>query len=318
MREPKWFNGPYLIREQTKEGIWLERNPYYWDTQQIFFEEIEIKWANHSIDTIYTSFCEGSTDWIGEPISALSPPLLDALEKQGRLLSKKVDRRFLLHFNTRLPALSSPSLRHALSLATDRSYICQSIFPHSIPEIHPPPSDASIETLFKEGLREQGFTKETYPPLNCTYSHQAGREQLALYLQEVWKEKLGISIHLEKNEWNLFRNKLEKGAFDITMTIHEALENSPLEFSDRVEGASSWNFSRWEHPLYRSWIKKARDTEDLIKKQEYLGQAEAILQQEAPFTPLFRCAHLFSHTPQLQNYFFDTEGGIDFSHAYVK
>ena len=43
LREPKWFNGPYLVRHQTPEEIILEKNPYFWNASRLYFDQIECK-----------------------------------------------------------------------------------------------------------------------------------------------------------------------------------------------------------------------------------------------------------------------------------
>lgn len=311
IREPKWVNGPYFIRNHTAKGLLLERNPYFWRRDTAYFEQIEIKWVKRTED-IYNLFKNGEIDWIGDPICTLSPHT----PTRYPLQTCKVDRRFVIHFNTKLPHLASARIRHALSLAIDRALICDTIFPHNIPLPHPAPFNISAQELFEAGLKELQLTRSTFPTLTFTFSHQTGREELGLILKSFWEQQLGITVHLEKVEWNTFRNKLEKGAFEIVATIQETLEKSPLEFLGRFEGSSSWNFSQWRHPGYRRRLNSALETKDPEKQSLFLEKAEKILIAEAPFTPLFRCTHLFTHQPKLRNYFFDADGCIDFSQAY--
>ncbi len=317
MREPKWFNGPYLIRHQKKEGLLLERNPYFWKTERPYFEQIEIKWGHH-LEGIFHLFQEGKTDWIGDPLGTLSSEQIVQLQRENLLNTRKVNRRFLVHFNTQLPHLNHPNIRHALSLAIERPFICETIFPLSTPLSHLSLPRETAPQLFAAGLKELGLNKKKFPQLTFTYSHQTGREMLAHSLQTFWQKQLGLSVKLEKIEWNLFRTKLEKGEFEISGTIQETLENAPLEFLERFEGASSWNFSKWKEPQFRSLLQQARLAPDSGARLELQNKAEAILCAEAPFTPLFRCAHLFAHHAKLENYFFDQEGCVDLSQAYFK
>ncbi|MFC2049333.1 peptide ABC transporter substrate-binding protein [Chlamydiota bacterium] len=315
MREPKWFNGPYIIRHQTREGLLLERNPYFWKTHLPFLEQIEIKWLG-DMETIFRMFQEGQNDWVGDPLSTLSLGHVQLLQDQKRLHTRKVNRRFLVHFNTKLLHLSHPNIRHALSLAIERSLVCDKIFPFSVPLFHLALPRENVQELFALGLKEMHLSKESFPPLTFSYSHQTGREALAQYLQSTWEQQFGISVRLERIEWNSFRHKLEKGEFEIAGTIQETLENAPLEFLDRFEGSSSWNFSQWQHPGYRTFLKQACSATETGQQLELQNKAEALLCAEAPFTPLSRCSHLFAHHQGLQNYFFDQEGCVDFSQAY--
>lgn len=317
MREPKWFNGPYLVREQNKEGILLERNPYFWDAKRPFFEQIEISWQN-DIERIYTLFQEGRTDWIGEPLSILPTQLITQFESEGKLHKQEAIRRFIICFNTKHPVLSSPLIRRALSLSIDRSHICKTIFPYSTPvdPLHSAEKEAKI--LFERGLKELGISRENFPILTFSFSHQTRREMLAQSLKAAWERILKIQICLDQFEWNLFRNKLEKGRFEISGTIQETLSEDSLEFYERSEGASSWNFSGWTHASYREIIQAAQNSTNAQFKNSMRIQAEKILSEEVPFTPLFNYTHLFSHHPDLENYLLDPEGCIDFCQTRFK
>ncbi len=62
---------------------------------------------------------------IGDPLTILSPHLIQALEGRGQLLQQEASRRFNIYFNTDHPGLTSSLIRRALSLAIDRTLICE-------------------------------------------------------------------------------------------------------------------------------------------------------------------------------------------------
>ncbi len=311
-KEPKWFNGAYIVQKIHKNGLKLDRNPYFKKTQRNGFDHIDIQW-NDDIAEIYSLFKEGKIDWIGDPLTILSIDQIRELEKKNQLQKKSVPRRFSLYFNTQNPVLASVAIRQAMSLAIDRNLICQEIFPHSIPLA---PADYSRElalAFFEEGLRQLKLTQSTFPALTFNYSNQTRRDELASYLQDTWGKTLGIKIHLKKDKWNHFRSDLEKGNFQICGTIQDTLNENTLEFLQRFEGDNSWNFSKWSHLVYRELISTAKNEIDPIKRQELKMQAEKILSEHLPFTPLFNYVHLYAVHPRFKCPFFDAEGCIDFS-----
>lgn len=315
-REPKWFNGPFLLQEMGKKGMTLLRNPYYWKTEETAFEKVEIEWK-HDIDKIYTLFQEGKIDWIGDPVTILSLEQIRKLEKEGKLRGQQVERRFLLLFNTQHPLLSSVPIRQALSLAVDRTLICQDIYPHSIP-ISPSSYSKELATsFFEEGLRELGLTRVQFPTLTFSYSDQTRRDQLAAYLQKTWKDLLGIQVQLQRTSWNSFRSKLEKGQFEICCTIQDAVGEHSLPHLERYEGPSSWNFSQWSHCVYRDLMTRAQKEKNPAKHRFLIEQAEKILAENVPFTPLFNYVHLYAIHPRLECAYFDAEGCVDFSQGKV-
>lgn len=309
MREPKWFNGAYLVREQTAEGIILGRNPWYRGYGVPCYGQIDIRWIE-DVDLIHSLFLQGKTDWIGDPLSTLSPQIISDLKKNGQLRSQSVSRCFLILFNTHHPILSSAPIRKALSLCIDRTGLCDTLFPECIPRppLFPDPQKANL--LFEQGLKELGMSRDCFPRLTFSYSHQTRREVLAESLRSAWQDILGITVHLEKNAWNTFRIRLEKGLFEIAASIQESLEEDSLEFYQRVEGATSWNFSQWHHAAFRDLYSGA--TIPKRKRQK----AIKILNTEVPTSPLFSYSHLFAHSHTLQNYLVDPEGCIDFSQTF--
>lgn len=315
MQEPIWFNGPYLVREKNKDGILLERNPYCWNTKKLFFEEIDIRWGK-DFSTYFPLYQEGKIHWVGDPLNTLSPTLIQQIEHEGRLHRQEVCRRFLVCFNTRHPVLASPWIRRALSLAIDRSLICSMIYIHSSPVFPLLPAKEEANLFFERGLEELGLTRDNFPALTFSFSHQTRREKLALCLQSMWQEILGINVRFEKIEWNLFRNRLEKGHFEITGTIQDVEEEETPRFLERFEGQNSWNFSKWENLEYRKIISKAKLELDETQRHALIAEAKEILLNEVPFTPLFKYTHLFSHTPNLRGYLFDEEGCVDFSQSH--
>lgn len=300
MREPKWFNGPYLVREATSERLLLEKNPYFWREEKVCFERIEIRWES-SAELILEQFLRGQIDWVGDPLTTLSRACVDQLQQRGLLQTRPVSRRFSLYFNTTHPFLASAKIRKGMSLAIDRSWIAHHLFCHSTPCAPFESDPVQARACFMQGLHE--LSEATAPPLVFSYSHQTNRTALALYLQQVWKEVLGLDVELCCLEWNDFRNRLEQGAFHVSGTLQD-VEDSRL-FWERFEGDNSWNFSRWRHEGYRHALQ-----------QGSFSQAEEIVREETPFTPLFVATHLYARAPRLEGYFFNEEGCVDLSHSW--
>ncbi len=311
-REPKWFNGPYIVQEIKKTGLKLDKNPYFWKLQEKSFEHIDIQWTEDP-DGFYTLFKEGKVDWIGDPLTILSVDQVRELEYEKRLQMKSFPRRLSIHFNTKHPILSSVAIRQALSLAIDRSLICQEIYPHSIPVASSTYSKELALSFFEEGLRELKLTRKEFPELTFSYSDQTRRDELAEYLQSAWDKNLGIKVRLKRDKWNHFRSQLEKRNFEICCTIQDTINEHSVGYLERFEGDNSWNFSQWSNLVYRELIRTAKLESDPDKQQHLKNQAENILLENVPFSPLFNYVHLYALHPRFECSSFDAEGCIDFS-----
>jgi oligopeptide transport system substrate-binding protein len=314
-REPKWFNGPYLVESMNKNGIKLGRNPYFWQSQT--FEQVEVEWI-HDIHKVYSLFKEGKVDWIGDPTCILSIDQVRELKSQNLLRSKKVPRRFCLQFNTKHPILRLTSMRRALSLAIDRTHICKEIFPYSIPAENRTYSKELAAAFFEEALRELKLNRKTFPTLTFSYSDQTRRDELASYLQTTWQNLFGIQIKLQRSNWNTFRSQLEHRNFEICGTIQDTLDEGSIHYLQRFEGANSWNFSQWSHLVYRELLIHAKKQSDPVKQNQLIASAKNILAEKIPFSPLFDYVHLYALNPRFECTVCDAEGCVDFSQGKLK
>ncbi|MBF8263976.1 MAG: bac 5 protein [Parachlamydiales bacterium] len=305
LREPKWFNGPYLVREQSKDGLILELNPYFWNKTRSFLNRIDIRYLENS-NAIFSLFKKGELDWIGDPLNTLTVEQIENLSQKGHLRKQLVQRRLSVYFNTTHPLLASAKIRRALSLAIDRGVICSSIYPDCEPLEPCNANPAAAAALFQEGIQELGISLD---PLTLTFSQHTRRKELAQYLQTAWQECLGIPVQLEALEWNDFRSRFEKRTFEIGVTIQNTVDEDTPEFYERFENASSWNFSQWTHLPYRETIVKGIEN----KKSDWKKTAQKILADEVPFAPLFNYVHFYAQHSEFDGIRFDEEGCVDFS-----
>jgi oligopeptide transport system substrate-binding protein len=304
MREPKWFNGPFLVRKNTNKRLLLECNPYFWDGKRTSFEQIDIQWITCS-KAIYSLYEQKKVDWIGNPLNSFAYPFIQQLEKEGKLRTQKTARRSVLYFHTKHSLLSSPLVRRALSLCIDRVSICSTIYLHSAP-LYPLIEENAL-SCFERGIKELGITRDALPSLLFTYPELPDREKLAMHLQSSWQKALGIKIEIESIPWNLYRSNLERGFFELTATSLDTLDDT-MEFFERFLESSSWNFSRWAHPQYEQLIREIKAEKNPEHREERMLDLKKILELEVPFTPLFDYVHLYTHHPELEGYVFDREG----------
>ena len=231
--------------------------------------------------------------------------------------------------NNQNPSLSSVSIRQALSLAVDRNAITKHIFIGNHPLEKPlPPALLPIATSsnfevnlskaqekFDLGLKELGLTKETFPPLEITYSQQTGRKQLAEYLQQAWSKAFGIEVLAVAQEWNVLRKNLETGHFQVSGCYEAAFYNDPIEFMDRFTTRNPNNFSKWVDVGFQEKIEMARKESDSDKRMKLLSEAEQIFADQMPFIPICSDEFMFTHPSNLKGYVFDFVGACDFSRA---
>ncbi len=328
-RQPSQFNGPFFISNwERNDSIRLKANPHFWNHKKVSLKQIDI-FMIQDVSTAFSFYEKGKLDWVGLPLCPLTSDLIHHLKKGNQLKSQAVERAFWLFLNTKHPALASPFIRQALSLAIDRSKITEHILIGGEPLTKPLPSSllpipspstlkenvADAKQLFEKGLKDLGFTKQNFPPLVITYSQQANRKQFAEYIKEAWTKALGIEVQLEPQEWNMLRTNLEKGQYVVSGCFEAAFYKDPMEILERLVTVNPSNFSQWVHPTYSAKIGSAIQENNPQRRMHLLAEAEHILMEHMPFIPICSDRLLFSHTPGLKGYVFDYVGAIDFSYA---
>jgi oligopeptide transport system substrate-binding protein len=331
-KEPTEFSGPFMV-DEWKHGDYLrlKKNPYYWDKKHIPLQQIDIYMVQDPM-TAFAMYENNQIDWIGVPLIPLPSEIIIDLQKNKELKSQPVVRLFWIFLNTQHSDLASSSIRQALSLAVDRETIANNIFVCSHPLDKPFPSTLiplstslplkenliEAKQKFEIGLTELGLTRETFPVLEITYSHQAGRKQLAEYLQQTWSKAFGIHIKLVPQEWNVLRKNLESGNYQISGCFEAAIYNDPVELMDKFVSLNSNNFPKWVNKDFKEKVNRAKKELNIEKRKEKLSEAEQILMEQMPFIPICRDEFMFAHHPNLKGYVFDYVGACDFSRASLK
>ena len=147
---------------------------------------------------------------------------------------------------------------------------------------------ALANQLFDEALEEMGLTRETLPAITVNYADAAIHQSVAEALQQQWSDALGITIHLEKQEWKVHYGKLQKGNYQLGGMSWQSWLRDPIyimqTFREKADGV---NMSHWENKEYQNLLNAAEQEIDPAKRRSYFNQAEALLMEEMPVIPVY-------------------------------
>ncbi|MCY1293358.1 Periplasmic dipeptide transport protein [compost metagenome] len=135
-------------------------------------------------------------------------------------------------------------------------------------------------------------------PVQRPYNPNA--KLMAEMLQSDWA-KVGIKAKIVTYEWGEYLKRAKAGEHD-TMLIGWSGDNGDpdnwlgtLYGCDAVDGN---NFSKWCDASYDKLIKEAKRTTDQAKRTELYKQAQHILKDNVPITPI---AHSTVYQPMRKN-----------------
>jgi oligopeptide transport system substrate-binding protein len=326
-QEPRYFNGPFLIKQNNHEVIELEANPYYWDHSNLFFQRIKF-FCNLDLEAILTLFEQGEIDWMGDPLVLLPKRVLQKLKAQSRLSCKKAFRPLFLYLNTEHPALSCFKIRKALSISLNRSYISRDVLFKRIPLYHPLPITPHAKLrenpqkafqLFEDGMQALLKTHSYLPPLTLTLPRLPDQFLLGEYLKDTWEKTLGLSINVEYLPWNLFRGNLEKKEFHMWGAFDTLPSRDKIAFLQRFENKDLiTNFPSWEHTEYKQSFASIFHEASTSQREKMINRSIIILNHHTPYIPICLGPLLFSKSSKLRGEVIDFSGCLDFRFAFFQ
>ncbi len=288
-KDPSCFNGPFIVKERIRDqSLTLNKNPCYWDAASVQLEQVCFTLVKDPM-TAYSLFERGEIDVIGDPFSSLPIEVLPHLEASGRLHTKLISRIFYLLLNTTKPPFDNKSFRKALSFSIDRVPVTTHLFYGESPTLSCIPKTLSLlgdeafqwedpVQLLESALAEMQLTrKEIMIVLN--YAELSGQKRFAEFLQQEWREKLGLEIELVSLQWNTHIVNLRKRNYQIGTFHFTTLYQDPMFYFEFFTG--------WEHPEVFHLIEQSNRILNPQERKTHLAQIEKKLFEEMPAIPLF-------------------------------
>ncbi len=328
IEEPIHYNGPYTLAQHTPdECLVFDKNLSYWDAPSVQVDRVNFLMIRDPM-TALGLFEKGDLDVVGDPFSTLPFDVIPTLVEGKQLKSTVVSRIFYLLINTTHSPLNNKFLRQALSASIDRELFTKHLFfgQHGALSLLPEPLSlilpAELEKekkdcllLFDQALKELGLTRATFPTLTLSYAELSGQKKMAEFVQQSWKENLGIEVHLKCSEWNVHSADLKSKNYEIGALHLTTLYQDPMFYFDLFRDKESLsNYCGWESPLFQEYLQQSDFATNPICRNALLKAAEWCLIDEMPAIPLF--THNFQYLQKKDVNIALTELGIyDLKHA---
>lgn len=323
-REPDIFNGPYFLSSQEENAIVLERNPFFWNREKVYFDRIDIAFSSKSFKNVGL-YKKKKIDWNGSPLSPIPLEVLKDLKEINVLRTKDSSRVLWIYLNTRTPFLCSKSIRQAMSLVVDREKINADLMGNSLFSVLPLPLSLVSKKLIEnkelakeklvEGLKEISYSQDESITIEFGYFDHPRIKRVAEYLKDVWEKELNFSINLKCIEWHSFQNALEQGSFHSGGMYVTPRCPDPLNYLENICLMGSSLKNQWVHPLFQDKISTARKAISIEERKQLVKEAEEIIMEEMPIIPISQEIRTYVHDSRLEGYVFDYSGSVDFSYA---
>jgi len=291
-------NGPFVLESwKLNKIITVTRNPHYWDADRVRLNGIHF----HPIENIATEermFRAGQLHITGTiPIDKIAvyrrdhPELLQVAPYLGI---------YYYRLNVRVPHLKDPRVRRALNLAIDREAIVERITKGGeIPATAFTPPDtmgytATSDLRFdpdeaRRLMAAAGYPGgEGFPVTELLYNTSEGHQKIAVAIQQMWNQHLGVNIRLNNQDWKVFLSSVNLGDYAISRAGWIGDYVDPNTFLDMWITDGGNNQTGWSNPRYDAIIQRlAPAAGSQEERHRLMREAEALLLEELPVIPLY-------------------------------
>ena len=302
------FSGPFMISNwQRGAKVELVKNPNYWNAKNIKLDEVNLTQINEA-NTQYQMFLSGQLDVMfkvnGEYIKELQKGVS---ENKWDEVSGVMPTVFYNQFNFKSnKILQNTKVRQALSIAINREEYTKDILKSGVPAYGLVPDGIVVgdmnyrkkvkeplkeiikedpKKLFVEGLKELGLDPDP-SKYNINFLLQGSSssyKNLGEYLQNTWKNKIGVNIKLSiPADFSDFLRKEDSGEFDIAMAGWGADYNDPMTFLDLYGAKNGSNYGKYNDPKVNKLLEKLQTEINIDKRLDMYKEIEKIEVAENP------------------------------------
>jgi len=303
-QRPLPCSGPYeLDAWRLNDKVRLKKNVHYWDsvnTQTELVDFLPIGSANTALNLYETR--EADVVWDKELIPV---ELLDVLTNRPDFHTFAYLGTYFYRFNVTRKPLDDPRVRKAFALATDKRRIVRKLtlggekpashyVPDGVAHYHSPEGLSFDPPAARELLAQAGFPGgKGFPRLEYAFYSAAGgggrmQSKIAVELQQMWRDELGIEIGLRQIERKIFFNSQSRLDYDLSASSWIGDYNDANTFLDMFLSESGNNRTGWRNARYDRLVSEANRQTDLAYRANLFQQAETLLiNEEIPIVPLY-------------------------------
>ena len=290
-------NGPMQLKSwELNKKIVVEKNPFYWDSDKVKLNEMHFYPVSNE-STEDRMFRAGQLHVTNVVPQEKCPVYLK--ENNPNLRIDPYVGTYFYRINTLNPVLKDKRVRKALAMSINRKQIVENVSqcgqqvaysftPPGIAGYQPDTEIPFMPDAAKDLLSDAGFPDgEGFPKLEILFNTQEGHRKIALAVQQMWQQHLGIEVELVNTDWKVYLSREMIGDFQISRAGWIGDYEDPNTFLDLMRPNRGNNKTGWDNLEYDRLIELANAQQDVNKRYEILNQAEQLLIDEMPIIPIY-------------------------------
>ena len=305
-------NGPFQLKTwELNNRIVVEKNPHYYDASMVRLNEIHY-YPVSNVMTEDRMFRAGQLHLTSSMPTQKCPIYIE--EKNPNLKIDPYMGTYFYRINTENETLSDVRVRKALAYSIDRQLLVDKVTQcGQIPaySFTPPGSNGyqpSTEipydpVLAKQLLAEAGYSSDNpFPKLEILFNTNEGHRKVALAIQQMWQNELGIEVELVNQDWKVYLSREMVGDFQISRAGWIGDYEDPNTFLDLMRPNRGNNKTGWENMDFDALVEEANTINNQDKRYELLNEAEKILIDNMPIIPLYTYVRVYQLSPDVKGF----------------
>ncbi|MBK87568.1 MAG: peptide ABC transporter substrate-binding protein [Gammaproteobacteria bacterium] len=291
-------NGAFTLKEWSlNRQIKVEKNPHYWDKSKVALEGVYFYPTENTVSEERMFRSEQLHVSQGIPIGKI--PSYRAIANSPYVQAPYLGTYYYL-INTKKPPVDDVRVRKALAYAVDRDKLTRtvlrdtaipaySITPPDTLGYNPPKLFSFDPEKARALLAEAGYPGGAgWPGLEITYNTQEDHRKIAVAVQQMWKDELGIDVSITNQEWKVYLNTVSQGDFQVARRgwIGDYVDaNNFLDLFLANGGNNNTGYANAEFDdIILNQAPKAGSRE---KRYQLFYQAETMMMEEMPIIPFY-------------------------------
>jgi peptide/nickel transport system substrate-binding protein len=327
-RNADWFgrnlvvSGPFTLASwDPGQQLVLARNERYYEQDVPYLDRVVMRFISDQA-SLLPQLLSGDLDFV----SQITPADVQRVESSPRLELRTywVNLYVAIGWNNEHPLFSDPEVRRALTLATDRQTIVDTLLGRfgrvatsPVPSIvwahnrsiqpWPYQPEEARRILAAKGWRDSdgdGILDKDGRPFAFELLTNSGNQLRvdAMVMVQDQLKKIGVQVEPRQIEFNTLATRTTEGDFEAALvgfSVDTSLDLTSGFHSRSITEAS--NYMRYRNPEVDRLIEQAALQPEMERMKPYLDRIQQILHREQPLTFLWESQRLTAINKRVQN-----------------
>ncbi len=290
-------DGPFVLKAwKPQNKVVVVKNPRYWDAARIKLDSITFL-AIEDQNVAYDKYLAGEVDYL--PADSIPTARIDEIRLRRDYHRVPGSSVSYFVYNLARPPFRDARVRKALSMAIDRAQLtAQVLKTGDVPTAGFVPPMGGFTTARGNGydpdqarrlLAQAGYPGgRGFPRFTVIYNTLARNKTICEWLQQTWRQTLGIRAELQNLEWNTYLDTRQKTHdFQLARAGWLADYPDPSNYLDMFRSGNGNNDAQYVDPRYDALLARASAMPPGPARNRVLEQAEELLvTQDQVIVPL--------------------------------